>query len=78
VILELTPEQEAIRSDVATFARDRIGPHAADVDASNRFPIELVRELSARGLLGMTTSREHGGLGMDYVARAPRLQSLSR
>jgi butyryl-CoA dehydrogenase len=78
VILELTPEQEAFRSDVATFARERIAPHAADIDSSNRFPIELVRELAARGLLGMTTSREHGGLGVDYVSYALAVEAIAR
>jgi butyryl-CoA dehydrogenase len=78
MILELTPDQEAFRSDIATFARERIAPHAADIDASNRFPVELMRELAARGFLGMTTSTEHGGLGVDYVSYALAVEAIAR
>jgi alkylation response protein AidB-like acyl-CoA dehydrogenase len=78
MILELTPEQDAFRADVETFARERVAPRAADVDATNRFPADLIRELAARGLLGITIPREHGGLGLDHVSCVLAIEAIAR
>ena len=78
MILELTPEQEAFRADVSGFARDRVAPLAADIDATGRFPAELVREAAARGLLGITIAAEHGGLGLDHVSSVLAIEALAR
>jgi alkylation response protein AidB-like acyl-CoA dehydrogenase len=49
------------RAEVA--ARDILAAHAADVDASGRWPAESVAALGQTGLLGMTVPREEGGGG---------------
>ena len=76
--LDLTPEQQAFRDDVAAFARERVAPLAADIDATNRFPADLIREAAARGLLGITIPREHGGLGRDHVSSVVAIEALAR
>ena len=78
MILALTPEQEAFRADVSEFARNRIAPLAADIDATSRFPAELIRETAARGLLGITIAAEHGGLGLDHVSSVLAIEALAR
>lgn len=76
--LDLTPGQQAFRDDVAAFARERVAPLAADIDATNRFPADLIREAAARGLLGITIPREHGGLGRDHVSSVVAIEALAR
>ena len=76
--LDLTPEQEAFRDGVAAFARERIEPAAAGIDATNRFPSALIREVAARGLLGIAIPREHGGLGLDHVSSVLAIEALAR
>ena len=63
MILELTAEQAAFQQEVAAFAAERIAPAAAAIDADGHFPRALVRELAARGLLGVTIATEWGGGG---------------
>ncbi len=78
MILELTDEQAAFQQEVAAFAAERLAPAAAGIDEDGRFPVALVQELAARGLLGVTIPRELGGLGRDYVSYALALEAVAR
>src|SRR5215204_2111478 len=78
MILELTEAQAAFQQQAATFAAERLAPAAAAIDAEGRYPLELVREMASRGLLGVTVSREWGGGGQDYVAYALALEAVAR
>ncbi|HEY8535604.1 MAG TPA: acyl-CoA dehydrogenase family protein [Vicinamibacterales bacterium] len=74
---ELTPEQEAFRAEVAAFARAHVAPAAASIDASGRFPIDLVREAAARGYLGLLVPEQHGGRGIDHVRHALAIEAIA-
>ena len=76
--LELTPAQEAFRTEVQAFARERVAPKASEIDESNAFPVSLVWEAASRGLLGITIPREHGGLGHDHVGYALAIEAVAR
>lgn len=76
--LELTPEQEAFYQSVAGFAREVVAPTAAWIDASGEFPVPLVKEAGALGLLGVTIPREWGGAGRDYVSYALAIEAVAR
>jgi butyryl-CoA dehydrogenase len=78
MILELTEEQAAFQQEVAAFAAERLAPAAAGIDEDGRFPVALVQELAARGLLGVTIPRELGGAGRDYVSYALALEAVAR
>ncbi len=78
MILELTDEQAAFQQEVAAFAAERLAPAAAGIDEDGRFPVALVQELAARGLLGVTIPRELGGAGRDYVSYALALEAVAR
>ena len=41
---ELSPEQEALKENVARFTRERIVPVAAEHDQDSSFPVEVIRE----------------------------------
>ena len=76
--LELTEEQAAFQQEIAAFATERLAPAAAGIDEDGRFPLALVKELAARGLLGVTIPREMGGAGRDYVSYALALEAVAR
>ena len=69
---------EALRESVRRFARERVAPLAAEIDRSNQFPMQLWQEMGALGLLGITASEEHGGLGLGYLAHCVAMEELSR
>jgi butyryl-CoA dehydrogenase len=78
MILELSPEQQAWQERIARFARERVALHAAAIDESGAFPLELAREVAAQGLMGVTIAPEWGGLGRDYVTYAIAIEALAR
>jgi alkylation response protein AidB-like acyl-CoA dehydrogenase len=78
MILELTEEQAAFQQEVAAFAAERLAPAAAGIDEDGRFPLALVKELAARGLLGVTIPAASGGAGRDYVSYALALEAVAR
>ena len=75
--LELTADQEAFREAVRRFADTHVRPRAAQIDADDRFPSDLVREAGARGLMGVTIPVEAGGGGRDYVSYALAIEAIA-
>jgi butyryl-CoA dehydrogenase len=78
MILEPTAAQTAFQNTIATFAAARIAPAAPAIDADGRYPRELVREMAAQGLMGVTLATEWGGGGRDYVSYALALEAVAR
>ncbi len=73
-----TPEQELIRQTMREFAESRVGPIAAKMDAEDWWPAEMVPEMSAMGLMGMTVAPEHGGSGLDTVSYNIAIEEIAR
>jgi alkylation response protein AidB-like acyl-CoA dehydrogenase len=73
----LTEEQRLMREAAAAFARERLAPGAAERDRSGRFPLELVRELGAMGLLGMKVAVDDGGAGADNTGYVLAMQAIA-
>ena len=76
--LDLTPEQELLRDTVRSFARERVAPVAEEIDRESRFPVELVREMAALGLLGIPIPEQYEGAGGDTVGYAIAIEELTR
>jgi short/branched chain acyl-CoA dehydrogenase len=75
---DLEQEHELVRSTVRDFAQKRVAPVAEELDRQGRFPYELVGELAALGLMGMTIPEEYGGAGADTVSYAIAVEELTR
>ncbi len=76
--LDLTHEQELTRDTVRSFARERVAPVAEELDRDSRFPVELVREMAALGLMGIPIPERYGGSGGDTVSYAIAVEELTR
>lgn len=74
----LGDEVEALRETVHRWAQDRLGPMAADIDKSNRFPPELWPEMGELGLLGVTVEERYGGAAMGYLAHTVAVEEIAR
>ena len=64
---EFSDEQEALRSELRTFAANELAPHSAEDDRRARFRREVVGQLAAMGLLGLRIPEAHGGGAADAV-----------
>jgi short-chain 2-methylacyl-CoA dehydrogenase len=76
--LDLTQEQELVRSTVRAFALEQVAPVAEELDRESRFPYELVAQLGELGLMGLPIPEEYGGAGGDTVSYALAIEELTR
>ena len=73
----LNEEQLMIQESARQFAQTEIAPYAADWDAAESFPDDIVEKLGEMGFLGMTVSDNWGGAGSDNVCLAVVIEEIS-
>ena len=65
--MQFNEEQIALSKTVREFAIKEIHPHIEEWEKSGMFPAHsLFKKLGALDLLGITKSKEFGGMGLDY------------
>jgi alkylation response protein AidB-like acyl-CoA dehydrogenase len=74
----LTEEHEAIREAVRDIAEREIAPHAADVVAQSRYPIEAEKALTAAGFHATHIPEAYGGEGADAIATCIVIEEVAR
>ncbi len=65
--LRLTEKQEMTRKMARELAAKEIGPKAAEIDQTGRFPKEIIEKIAAGGLFGILTPPAFGGAGGDRL-----------
>jgi short-chain 2-methylacyl-CoA dehydrogenase len=75
---DLSAEQKALRRTIQDFARAEIGPHAAAWDARGEFPVDVIRQLGALGVMGLPFPEEYGGVGAGATELALAIEELAR
>ena len=75
---QLGDDVDALRDAVRSFAQAEIAPRAAEIDASDQFPMDLWQKMGALGVLGITVGDEYGGAGMGYLAHMVAMEEISR
>jgi isovaleryl-CoA dehydrogenase len=75
---QLGEDIDALRDAVRSFAEAEIAPRAAEIDASDQFPMDLWPKMGAIGVLGITVGEEYGGAGMGYLAHMIAMEEISR
>lgn len=74
----LDEEQRHIVAMVRQLAREKVAPYAAQWDAEERFPTELVEAFGELGLLGLPVPEEYGGLGASLLTRCLVVEELAK
>ena len=69
---------DAIRETTERFAREKIAPIAAEIDATDEFPRHLWPQMGELGLHGITVEEEWGGLGLGYLEHVLAMEEVSR
>jgi (2S)-methylsuccinyl-CoA dehydrogenase len=73
------PTLEMIRDQISRFAERAVAPHAQEWHRRDQLiPIEIIDELAALGVFGMTLPEAHGGLGLGKMAMCVVSEELSR
>ena len=75
---QLSPDQARLRDQARELARSTVQARAAEVDRSEQYPWETVREMTAAGLFGMTIPKAYGGRGLGYLEAAIVVEEMAR
>jgi len=66
--MALDPELfEALRDGVRRFVAERLRPREAEIADADEIPDDLVEEMKALGLFGMSIPEDYGGLGLSMT-----------
>jgi len=76
--MELTVEQQRLRTAFREFADAHIVPHANAWDRAERMPAEVVRQLASKGYLGAVLPVDRGGAGLNMVGFGLLNEELGR
>ena len=74
----LTREQELVRQMVREFAVNEVKPIAAEIDETERFPMENVKKMAKLGMMGIPFPKELGGAGGDVLSYIITVEELSK
>lgn len=69
---------DMIRDTVSGFASEELAPRAAEIDATNEFPMDMWRKMGDLGLLGITVDEAYGGAGLGYLEHCVAVEEISR
>ncbi|MBT7378060.1 MAG: acyl-CoA dehydrogenase [Candidatus Marinimicrobia bacterium] len=74
----LTEEQQMIRKTARDFAINELAPRVVERDEKKIWPREAIKKMGELGFMGMMTSTEWDGGGMDVVSYALAMEEIAR
>ncbi len=75
---QLTEEQIMARDAAREFAQKELLPGVIERDEKQYFPEELTRKMAEMGFMGIMTSPDYGGEGMDTISYVLIMEELSK
>lgn len=76
--LGLSPDQLALQARARAFAQEIARPRAAEIDASEQYPWDIVKALADAGFVGMTVPPELGGQGRSYLDAVLVIEEMAK
>ncbi len=73
-----TPDQEAFREAIRSFAQQEIAPIVAEMDDKEQFPVATVRRMQSEGYFGVPIPEQYGGLGLGKVGYCILLEEIGK
>ena len=77
-MLMLKEEHHQVRDMVRKFSEDVLAPRARELDETETFPHDAVKQMAGLGLLGLPYPEQYGGAGMDTVSYAIAVEEVAR
>ena len=77
-MLMLKEEHHQVRDMVRRFSEDVVAPRARELDETETFPHEAVKQMAELGLLGLPYPEKYGGAGMDMLSYAIAVEEVAR
>jgi alkylation response protein AidB-like acyl-CoA dehydrogenase len=77
-VSRLSENQTIIRDTIRDFAQKNILPHVMEYDESQKFPMEIMKQLGELGFLGILVQEEYGGAGLGYLDFAIIIEELAK
>ena len=75
---QLTEEERMVRDTARDYAQEKLFPRVLAANREGKFDPDIVREMGALGMLGVTIPQEHGGAGLNYVCYGLIARELER
>ena len=75
---QLTREQQLVQQMIREFAVNEVKPIAAEIDETERFPMENVQKMAKLGVMGIPFAKEFGGAGGDVLSYIIAVEELSK
>ncbi len=69
--------RDELRASVRRWVEREVLPVVADLERADEYPTELVAQMQAMGLFGITIPEEFGGLGLDLLAYIAVIEELA-
>src|SRR5437588_10492890 len=76
--LGLSSEQLALRSRARAFAREVVRPRAAEIDAQEQYPWDIVKALTDARFVGMTIPESLGGQGRSFLDAVLVIEEMAK
>lgn len=77
-ITELNENQIIIRDTIRDFAEKNIRPVIMEYDESQKFPLEIMRQLGELGFMGILIPEQYGGADLGYIEYAMIVEELAK
>jgi butyryl-CoA dehydrogenase len=69
--------RDELRATVRRWIEREVIPVAGDLEHADAYPEQIVEQMKAMGLFGITIPEEHGGLGLDLLAYIAVVEELA-
>src|SRR5436853_1440771 len=76
--LGLNADQLALQVRAREFANTVVGARAAEIDASEQYPWDIVKALTTERFVGMTIPTEYGGQGRSYLDAVLVIEEMAK
>ena len=76
--LGLSSEAVALQARARAFANEIVRPRAAEIDATEQYPWDIVKALTAEGFVGMTIPVAYGGQGRSFLDAVLVIEEMAK
>jgi alkylation response protein AidB-like acyl-CoA dehydrogenase len=76
--IDLSENQAIIKNTIRDFAEKTIRPVIMEFDESQKFPLEIMKQLGELGFLGILVPEEYGGAELSYIDFTIIIEELAK